>query len=99
MTPFLASSSGIIQSIKAMPLGLAASLLGAGRLTKEDQIKFGVGFVLKAKVGDKVSQNDVICEIYHDEPISDDVFQKLNDAIIISNHEVEPVVLIHEICE
>jgi pyrimidine-nucleoside phosphorylase len=99
ITPFYASSTGTIQSIKAMPLGLAASLLGAGRLTKEDVIKFGVGFVLKAKVGDNVNQGDVICEIHHDDVLSDDVIQKLNDAIVIVQHDVETPVLIHEICE
>ncbi len=99
ITPFYASSTGTIQAIKAMPLGLAASLLGAGRLTKDDVIKFGVGFVLKAKVGDNVNQGDVICEIHHDDVLSDDVIQKLNDAIVIVQHDVETPVLIHEICE
>jgi pyrimidine-nucleoside phosphorylase len=99
MTPFLATSSGIIKSIKAMPLGIAASYLGAGRLTKEDVIKFGVGFVLKAKVGDSVMKGDVICEIHHDDPVSEDVFKKLADAIVIANNKVDAPVLIHEICE
>jgi pyrimidine-nucleoside phosphorylase len=99
ITPFYASSTGTIQAIKAMPLGIAASLLGAGRLTKDDVIKFGVGFVLKAKVGDKVNQGDVICEIHHDDVISEDVIQRLNDAIVIAQHDVETPVLIHEICE
>ena len=52
VTPFLASSTGYVKTIEAMPLGLAATLLGAGRLTKDDVLKFGVGFVLKAKVGE-----------------------------------------------
>lgn len=99
VTPFLASSTGYVKTIEAMPLGLAATLLGAGRLTKDDVLKFGVGFVLKAKVGDKVHVNDVICEIHHDDPIPEDVLSKLNDAIVISTSPVDSPVLIHEICE
>ena len=99
ITPFLATSSGYIKTIEAMPLGLAATLLGAGRLTKDDVLKFGVGFVLKAKVGDKVYIDDVICEIHHDDPIPDDVLSKLSDAIVISSTPVDSPVLIHEICE
>jgi pyrimidine-nucleoside phosphorylase len=99
ITPFKATQSGIIQTIQAMPLGLAASYLGAGRLTKDDVLKFGVGLVLKAKVGDHVSEGDVICDIHHDDPLPQDVLDKLNDAIVISQEPVKPLVLIHEICE
>jgi pyrimidine-nucleoside phosphorylase len=99
VTPFLAYSSGYIKTIEAMPLGLAATLLGAGRLKKDDVLKFGVGFVLKAKVGDEVKIDDVICEIHHDDPIPEDVFTKLQDAIVISPSPVSSPILIHEICE
>lgn len=99
VTPFVAQTEGYVQTIKALPLGLAASLLGAGRLTKEDIIKFGVGFVLKAKVGDWVEAGSVICEIHHDEAIPADVFTKLHDAIVIAHQQVAPPLLIHEICE
>ena len=99
ITPFIAASTGYIKTIEAMPLGLAATLLGAGRLTKEDVLKFGVGFVLKVKIGDKVSLDDVICEIHHDDPIPEAVISKLKDAIVISSTQVDAPVLIHEICE
>lgn len=99
ITPFTAASTGYVKTIEAMPLGLAATLLGAGRLTKEDVLKFGVGFVLKVKIGDKVSLDDVICEIHHDDPIPEDVISKLKDAIVISSTQVDAPVLIHEICE
>lgn len=99
ITPFTAASTGYVKTIEAMPLGLAATLLGAGRLTKEDVLKFGVGFVLKVKIGDKVTLNDVICEIHHDDPIPEAVISKLKDAIVISSTQVDAPVLIHEICE
>ena len=99
ITPFTAASTGYVKTIEAMPLGLAATLLGAGRLTKEDVLKFGVGFVLKVKIGDKVSLDDVICEIHHDDPIPEAVISKLKDAIVISSTQVDAPVLIHEICE
>lgn len=51
---------GYVSAIAAQTLGLAAMKLGAGRATKEDAIDHSVGIVLGKKVGEKVSQGDVL---------------------------------------
>jgi len=38
--------------------------LGAGRLTKEDDIDHTVGIVLNKKIGDTVNCGDVLCTLY-----------------------------------
>ncbi len=50
-----ASKAGYLSKIDALALGQAASLLGAGRLTKEDSIDPNAGIMLHHKIGDKVS--------------------------------------------
>lgn len=61
---FLASKSGYIQSIDARSIGLASQHSGAGRATKEDSIDLSAGIVLGYKVGDEVSDGDVLATIY-----------------------------------
>lgn len=47
-------SAGIVQSIDAEAVGMAAIALGAGRLRKEDEIDAGTWIWLKKKVGERV---------------------------------------------
>lgn len=54
---------GYITEIKADVIGKASVLLGAGRLTKADDIDFGAGICFYAKVGDKVQRGDVVCSL------------------------------------
>ena len=56
--------SGIVNKIDALKLGELARNIGAGRLTKEDQIDPGVGFVLSKKVGDFVLENEELMKVY-----------------------------------
>ncbi len=60
-----AEQSGIIQNISAIKLGELSVLLGAGRLSKEDSIDYGVGIELKKQVGDQVKKGDVLAKIYY----------------------------------
>ena len=56
--------SGFIESIDALKVGELAKKLGAGRMTKEDEIEHGVGIVLSKKVGDFVIENEEIAKVY-----------------------------------
>ena len=56
--------SGFVESIDALKIGELAKKLGAGRITKEDNIDHGVGIVLSKKVGDFVIENEEIAKVY-----------------------------------
>ena len=53
---------------RAAPLGRAATLLGAGRLRKEDRIAPGAALMLHAKVGARVARGAPLCTIASDDP-------------------------------
>lgn len=59
-----AEESGYVGSIQAEQLGLAAMLLGAGRATKEAQIDYAVGLVLRKKVGDAVAAGESLATLH-----------------------------------
>ena len=58
-----ASDSGTIEKISAIELGKLSVALGAGRMTKEDSIDYGVGIQLLKQVGDMVKKGDVLAKI------------------------------------
>ncbi len=53
-----APKDGYVAAIDARSIGVAAQLLGAGRLKKEDPIDPAVGVVLKCRVGDFVRKGE-----------------------------------------
>jgi pyrimidine-nucleoside phosphorylase len=59
-----ASVGGIINQIDAETIGRASVDVGAGRATKEAQIDHSVGFVLHAKVGDRVEPGSGLATIH-----------------------------------
>lgn len=59
-----APQAGYIAQIDAERVGLASVHLGAGRQRKGDPIDHSVGFVLQAKIGDKLNAGDPLIEIY-----------------------------------
>jgi pyrimidine-nucleoside phosphorylase len=61
--PILADITGYITGIDAYAVGRAVAL-GGGRLKKEDEIDYAVGVVLKCKIGDEVTKDDLIAEIH-----------------------------------
>ena len=62
-----AESDGVVTSMDAMAVGVAAWRLGAGRARKEDPVAFGAGITLRAKPGDAVHQGDALMTLYTDE--------------------------------
>ncbi|GID25251.1 thymidine phosphorylase [Paractinoplanes brasiliensis] len=63
-----ASADGVVTSVDAYGIGLAAWRLGAGRARKEDPVSFGAGVLLKVKPGDEVRAGDVLLELRADDP-------------------------------
>jgi len=60
------SKTGFITKIDNYKLGEIVRKIGAGRLTKEDTINYGVGVILNKKVGDYVLQEEEILKVYLD---------------------------------
>ncbi len=59
----LATSDGYVSAVQTETIGHASVLLGAGRLTKADEIDYGAGLIFYAKPGTKVKRGDVICSL------------------------------------
>jgi pyrimidine-nucleoside phosphorylase len=90
--------AGFVSQIKAEDIGLASSMIGAGRDTKDDQIDPAVGVILEVKVGEKVEAGAVLCRLYHTkEDRLDEAAQLVEDAFRISSHPPEERELILEV--
>jgi pyrimidine-nucleoside phosphorylase len=59
-----ASRGGFVQRLAALPVGLAALHLGAGRRTKDDEIDHAVGIVCVKKRGDGVEEGEALAEVH-----------------------------------
>ncbi len=81
----LCPRGGYISAIDAECIGMASSMIGAGRDTKDDTIDPAVGVILEAKVGQKVEAGTVLCRIYHtSEDRLEEASQLVEDAFRIS---------------
>lgn len=77
--------AGYVSAIDAELIGIASSMIGAGRDTKEDKIDPAVGVILEVKVGNKVETGGVLCRLYHtSEDRVEDAAQQIEDAFRIS---------------
>jgi pyrimidine-nucleoside phosphorylase len=59
-----APRGGHVQRLAALPIGLAALHLGAGRRAKEDAIDHAVGVICRKKRGDAVDEGEPLAEIH-----------------------------------
>jgi thymidine phosphorylase len=60
--------SGVLTTLDAMAVGLAAWRLGAGRARKEDRVQAGAGVVMHAKRGEEVTEGQDLLTLHTDEP-------------------------------
>ncbi|MBL8291987.1 MAG: thymidine phosphorylase, partial [Bryobacterales bacterium] len=56
---------GYVSAIDAELIGRAATMIGAGRDTKDDLVDPAVGIILEVKVGQKVDADSVLCRVYY----------------------------------
>ena len=75
-------TSGEIKEINAYDIGILARNLGAGRLSKEDEIDHSVGIVLEKSVGDKVNIGDILCKLYVNKKSTYTVKEVLDSFVI-----------------
>ncbi len=55
---------GFVTKLDALSIGNASVVLGAGRATKESEIDYGAGILLKKKVGDYVKKDEPLAILY-----------------------------------
>jgi pyrimidine-nucleoside phosphorylase len=94
--PFEADTSGFVQGIDALEIGMAAKILGAGRQTKEDAIDLSIGVVLLKKVGDPVRKGEPLAVLHSDGDTAkiDPAAKRLSGAYTIGPEDVSPPELI-----
>jgi thymidine phosphorylase len=63
-----APRSGVLSTLDAMAVGVAAWRLGAGRARKEDPVQAGAGVEMLAKPGDRVTEGQDLLRLHTDEP-------------------------------
>jgi len=89
---------GYISAIAAEDIGLASSMIGAGRNTKEDTIDPAVGVILEVKVGQKVEAGAVLCRLYYtSETNLEEAAEQVEDAFRISAQPPDERELILEV--
>ena len=86
---------GYIKHIDALRLGENARIIGAGRLSKEENIDFEVGIVLNKKVGDYIKEGEELLKVYiNEKTLNEDEFIKCFE---ITKEKIEENKLIKEI--
>ena len=77
--------NGYVSAIEAEAIGMASSMIGAGRDTKDDVVDPAVGVILEVKAGHKVDAGAVLCRIYYTkEDRLDEAADLVEDAFRIS---------------
>ena len=95
--PVVATRSGIVQSVDALTVGIAAWRLGAGRARKEDPVSAAAGVVCLVRRGDEVTVGQPLFELHAD----DDVHLErgratIADALVIGDETVTATPLLLE---
>jgi pyrimidine-nucleoside phosphorylase len=88
--------SGIVASLDAEQVGLAAVELGAGRARKEDRVDAAAGLQLRKRVGEEVRSGEVLAELHAASDARLDAGEaRLRGAVAFSDDPVpaQPLVL------
>ena len=83
VTDIHAHETGYIKELPAMAFGKFAMQLGAGRATKSDSLNYETGIVFEKKVGDSVTQGDLIAKVYSQEILSEKMLTEFEKNVII----------------
>lgn len=84
-----------VESIDTTMIGNASVVLGAGRSKKDDIVDPQVGILIHKKIGDKLTNGDVIATIHSNGKNTNTAIQMILDAYTMTNEEVskQPVIL------
>ena len=93
-----ATTDGYITAMNTEGIGLASVALGAGRVTKDDEIDFTAGIIIKKKTGDYVHAGEVIATLYSSsEKRLDEGERGYLDSIKQGAEQPEEIPLIYDI--
>jgi thymidine phosphorylase len=91
----VAEADGILVHQEALPFGIAAWRLGAGRARKEDPVHHAAGIDLHAKPGDAVSKGQPLFTMHTDEPARfERALEALQGAYALGSEPPAPTPLI-----
>ena len=98
--PVYADKRGYIGAIDAKQLGLAACLLGAGRLKKEDSVDPAVGILMNKRYGDAISESDPYAYLYvNSEDRLEEALELINAAVTVTDERPDELPLVYDIIE
>lgn len=100
-TEIKAKANGYLTQLKALDIGIAAMLVGAGREQKGDEILNEVGVRVHKKYGEKVTKGEKVATIYYNQENENtkEAIDKLNNSFIIKEKAPEPRDLIYKIID
>ncbi len=84
--PLPAPQGGVVASIAAADVGIAALMLGAGRRRKEDDVDHAVGVELACEVGDRVEAGQPLAYLHHNGRGVEGARERLAGAIEVAEH-------------
>lgn len=87
--------NGFLTNIDAYIVGCYACEIGCGRRSKEDVIDYDAGIIIRKKINDYVSTNDIVFTVFSNREIKD--FQRLLDSLTISSKKIELPPLIYKV--
>lgn len=90
VTEVRAEKDGFITALPALEFGLYAMKLGAGRAVKTDSLDFETGIVFDKKVGERVTNGDLIAKIYSNEKIEAEKLTNFQKHVTIGGEEITP---------
>lgn len=90
-----APRDGFLQRLDCKAVGVAVWRLGAGRARKEDDVSYGAGAMVEARVGDRVEDGQPLLVLHADDPARfDGAIAALDGAIDVGDAPVDPRPLI-----
>ncbi|MBQ9990888.1 MAG: pyrimidine-nucleoside phosphorylase [Lachnospiraceae bacterium] len=96
MRKIIACETGYLAAMDTELCGIASSLLGAGRETKESEIDFSAGIVLHKKTGDYVEAGEVLADFYaSEEKLFEEAEKCYRQALTFSEQKPEVQTLIY----
>lgn len=99
VTEMKSKKAGFVHNIHSQQLGILAMHLGAGRATKDDPINYAVGLKMNSKKGDMVEVGDLLCTVYHDEPLKDESIEMFYNTFSFGDEKVDPIPIVEAILD